>query len=205
MGQRHPLASNSALESTIDKILKNTEKDILTNIKSGLDESQQKLDDAIPRLEGEYDKIISDGKKEADKIEKQITGSSDIEARNKQLMALEEAVDRVFTSALEQIANADRSGDYSNLIKTLIEEAIQILGTSEITISTNTKDKDVVQSTISQFSGAELSSETIECLGGIRVKSKDGTMTFDNTIDARIERLKPLIRKDIAAKFGVGN
>ena len=199
------MASNSALESTIDKILKNTEKDILTNIKSGLDESQQKLDDAIPRLEGEYDKIISDGKKEADKIEKQITGSSDIEARNKQLLALEEAVDRVFTSALEQIANADRSGDYSNLIKTLIEEATQILGTSEITIFTNAKDKDVVQSTISQFSGAELSSETIECLGGIRAKSKDGTMTFDNTIDGRIERLKPLIRKDIAAKFGVGN
>jgi len=199
------LASNSALESTIDKILKNTEKNILTNIKSGLDESQQKLDDAIPRLESEYDKIISDGKKEADKIEKQITGSSDIEARNKQLMALEEAVDRVFSSALEQIANVDRSGDYSNLIKTMVEEATQILGTSEITIFTNTKDKDVVQSTVSQFSGAELSSETIECLGGIKVKSKDGTMTFDNTIDARIERLKPLIRKDIAAKFGVGN
>lgn len=199
------MTSNSALESTIDKILKNTEKDILTNIKSGLDESQQKLDDAIPKLESEYDKIISDGKKEADKIEKQITGSSDIEARNKQLLALEEAVDRVFSSALEKIANADRSGDYSNLIKTLIDEAIQILGTSEITIFTNAKDKDVVQSTVSQFSGAELSSETIQCLGGIKVKSKDGAMTFDNTIDARIERLKPLIRKDIAAKFGVGN
>ena len=199
------MASNSALESTIDKILKNTEKDILTNIKSGLDESQQKLDDAIPKLESEYDKIISNGKKEADKIEKQITGASDIEVRNKQLLTLEEAVERVFSSALEQIANVDRSGDYSNLVKTLINEAIQILGTSEVTIFTNTKDKDIVQSTISQFSGAELSSETIECLGGIRVKSKDGTMTFDNTIDARIERLKPLIRKDIAAKFGVGN
>ena len=199
------MASNSALESTIDKILKNTEKDILTNIKSGLDESQQKLDDAIPKLESEYDKIISNGKKEADKIEKQITGASDIEVRNKQLLALEEAVERVFSSALEQIANAERSGDYSNLVKTLINEAIQILGTSEVTIFTNTKDKDVVQSTVSQFSGAELSSETIECLGGIKVKSKDGAMTFDNTIDARIERLKPLIRKEIAAKFGVGN
>ena len=205
MGQRHPLASNSALESTIDKILKNTEQDILTNIKSGLDESQQNLDDAIPKLESEYNKIISDGKKEADKIEKQITGSADIEARNKQLVALEEAVDKVFSTALDQIANADRSGDYSNLIKTLIEEATQILGTSEISISTNAKDKDVVQSALSQFSGAELSSETIDCLGGIKVKSKDGAMTFDNTIDARIERLKPLIRKEIAAKFGVGN
>ena len=198
------MASNSALESTIDKILKNTEKDILSSIKSGLDDSQQNLDNSIPRLESEYDKIISDGKKEADKIEKQITGSSDIEARNKQLMLLEEAVDKVFTKALDQIANADRSGDYSNLVKTLIEEAIQILGTSEISISTNAKDKDIVQSTLSQFSGAELSSETIDCLGGIKVKSKDGAMTFDNTIDARIERLKPLIRKEIASKFGVG-
>jgi len=204
ISQRHPLASNSALESTIDKILKNTEQDILANIKSGLDDSQQNLDAAIPRLESEYDKIISDGKKEADKIEKQITGSSDIEARNKQLMALEEAVDKVFSTALDQIANADRSGDYSNLIKTLIEEATQILGTSEILISTNAKDRDVVQSALSQFSGAELSSETFDCLGGIKVKSKDGTMTFDNTLDARIERLKPLIRKEIAAKFGVG-
>ena len=205
MGQLHPLTSNSALESTIDKILTNTEKNIVSNIKSALDDSQQNLDDAIPKLDSEYDKIISDAKKEADKIEKQITGSSDIEARNKQLLALEEAVDRVFSTALDQIANADRSGDYSNLIKTLIEEAIQILGTSEISISTNTKDKDIVQSALSQFSGAELSSETINCLGGIKIKSKDGAMTFDNTIDARIERLKPLIRKEIAAKFGVGN
>ncbi len=205
MGQRHPLTSNSALESTIDKILTGTEKDILTNIKSGLDESQQKLDDAIPKLESQYDKIISDGRKEADKIEKQITGGSDIEARNKQLLALEGAVDKVFSAALDQIASADRSGDYSNLIKTLIEEATKVLGTSDIVISTNAKDMDAVQSALSQFSGAELSTETIECLGGIKVKSKDGAMTFDNTIDARIERLKPLIRKEIAAKFGVGN
>ena len=205
MSQRHPLASNSALETTIDKILNNTEKDILSNIKSALDESQQKLEDSIPKLESEYDKIISDGKKEADKIEKQIIGSSDIEARNKQLMILEEAVDKVFTKALDQIANADRSDDYLNLIKTLLDESTQILGTSEITVFTNAKDKDVVQSALSQFSGAELSSDTIDCLGGITVKSKDGAMTFDNTIDARIERLKPLLRKDIASKFGVGN
>jgi len=205
MGQRHPLESNLPLESTIDKILKNTETDILSNIKSGLENAQQNLDDAVPRLESEYDKIISDGKKEADKIEKQITGSSDIQARNKQLMLLEEAVNKVFSTAIDQISNADRSADYSNFIKTLIDNAIQVLGTSEISIMTNTKDKDIVQSTISQFSGAELSSETISCLGGIKVKSKDGTMTFDNTIDARIERLKPLIRKEIAAKFGVNN
>jgi V/A-type H+-transporting ATPase subunit E len=195
---------NSALETTISKILEQTEKSVISNVESALNESLKTLDDSVPKLEQEYDKILADGKKEADKIEKQIIGSADIEARNKQLMALEDAVDKVFSKALEQIANADRSGDYSNLIKTMIEEATQILGTSEITVSTNAKDKDVVQSTLSQFSGAELSSDTIDCLGGVIVKSKDGAMTFDNTIDARIERLKPLIRKEIASKFGVG-
>ena len=199
------MTSNSALESTIDKILNNTEKDILVNLKSALDESQQSLDDSIPKLESEYDKIISDGKKEADKIEKQIVGSSDLEARNKQLRFLEEVVDKVFSTALDRIAKTDRSGDYSNLIKTLLNEATQILGTTEIVVLTSTNDREVVQSELSNLPGSELSNDTIDCLGGIVAKSKDGAMTFDNTIDARIERLKPLIRKEIAAKFGVEN
>ena len=205
MSQRLALTSNSALESTIDKILTNTEKNLFSDLKSALNNSVTNLDDSIPKLEGEYDKILSDGKKEADKIEKQIIGSSDLEARNKQLTTLENGVDKVFSKALDQIKNTERNDDYSNLIKSLIDESIKILGTSEITVFTNPKDKDLTQSVLSQFSGSELSPDTIDCLGGIIVKSKDGTMTFDNTLDARIERLKPLIRKEIASKFGVVN
>ena len=199
------MASNSSLEQAIDKIIDKTEKEILSDLQDASSASKQTLDDSLPKLEQEYDKIISDGNKEANKIEKQIIGSSDIEARNKQLILLEEAVDKVFSKALDQIANADRSGNYSNLIKTLLDESTQILGTNDITVFTNAKDKDVVQSTLSQFSGAELAPDTIDCIGGIIVKSKDGAMTFDNTLDARIERMKPLIRKEIASKFGVGN
>jgi len=199
------LASNSSLEQSIDKILKKTEKEILLDLKNSGSDSKQTLDDSLTKLEQEYDKVISDGKKEADKIEKQIIGSSDLEVRNKQLLLLEEGVDKVFSKALDQIANVDRSGDYSNLIKTMLDESTKILGTTEVTVFTNAKDKDIVKSALSKFSGAELSSDTIDCLGGIIIKSKDGTMTFDNTIDARIERLKPLIRKEIASTFGVGN
>ena len=199
------LASNSLLEQAIDKILRKTEKEILLDLKNSASDSKQTLDDSLPKLEQEYDKIISDGKKEADKIDKQVVGSADLDVRNKQLLLLEEGVDKVFSKALDQIANTDRSGDYSNLIKTLLDEATKILGTTEVTVFTNTKDKGVVKSILSKYSGAKLSSETIDCLGGIKIKSKDGTMTFDNTIDARIERFKPLIRKEIASTFGMGN
>ncbi len=199
------MGHNSTLEQSIDKILKKTEKEILVDLENSGSDSKQTLDNSLPKLEQEFDKIISDGKKEANKIEKQIVGSSDLQVRNKQLLLLEEGVDKAFSKALDQIANTDRSGDYSNLIKTLLDESTKILGTTEVTVFTNAKDKDVVQSALSKFSGAELSSDTIDCLGGIIIKSKDGTMTFDNTIDARIERLKPLIRKEIASTFGVGN
>ena len=199
------MTSNLKLEDTIDKILNRTEKDIVSNLRSALDDSRKNLDDFVPKLEGQYDKIIADGKKEAEKLEKQIIGSSDLEARNKQLLTLEDAVDKVFSNALDQIAKTARSGDYLVLIETLLAESINVLGTSKVTVFTNKSDKDAVKSVLSKFKDATLSTEPVDCIGGVMVKSKDGTMKFDNTLDARIQRMKPLIRKEIASKFGVGN
>ncbi|MGI0056260.1 MAG: V-type ATP synthase subunit E [Nitrosarchaeum sp.] len=199
------MTTNTSLEQTIDKILEKTRKEILSDLENSCSVSKQTLDNSLPKLEQEYNKIISDGKKEAEKIEKQIVGSSDIESRNKQLLALEKAIDNVFAKAIEQISNMNHSDDYSNLIKTLLDESTKILGTTKVIIYTNSKDRNTIQSILSKYSGAELSPETIDCLGGITVKSKEGAMKFDNTLDARIQRMKPLIRKEIATKFGVGN
>lgn len=199
------MVSDSRLEATIDKILHKTEEDILSSLNDSLSESKKTLTNSQKSLEQEYDRIVDEGKKEAEKIHKQIVGSSDLESRNKQLLLVEKAIDDAFEKALEKINSTNRSGDYSKLISSLIEEATKTLGSSDVTIFTNSKDKETIQSVISNFSGAELSSETIDCLGGIKIRSKDGSMTFDNTIDARLERLKPLIRKEIASKFGLGN
>lgn len=195
------------LEQTIDKILNQTKKEIISNIESAVLEAHESLDDAVPSLEQEYDKIIADGRKEADKISRQIIGSADLDVRNKQLLALEDAVDRVFARALEQVTTTDRSGlEYSNLLKSLLAESTVILGSTDVTVFTSTQDKDAVQNIIkSDYPNAMLSSDAVDCLGGVRIRSKDGAMTFDNTLDARIERMKPLIRKEIASKFGASN
>ncbi len=196
------MGSNS-LEQAIDKILDKTGNEILSNLEKSHSASLRKIDDSLLVLEQEYDKIISDGIKEADKIKKQIIGSSDLDARNKQLRALEQAVDDVFVKALAQIANTDRNNDYAGLVKALLDESVERLGTTQVIVFTNSKDRNMIQSTISQFQDAEISDETIDCIGGVIVQSKDGTMKFDNTLDARIKRLKPLIRKEIATIFGV--
>ena len=199
------MTSDPKLERTVDKILNQTEVEILTSLKNSFDESIETLSKSQSSLEQEYDKTVDEGRKESEKIEKQIVGSSDLESRNKQLLLVEESVEKVFDIAIEKLKATNRNEEYSKLITTLLNEATEALGTTEVMIYTNSKDQDVVKQTLSKYSGAELSSETIDCLGGVEIKSKDGSMAFNNTIDARIERLKPLIRKEIASKFGLGN
>ena len=199
------MSSNSALESTIDQVLDRNSSEFSQSLKNSLEEAQKTLSDSLPMLEEEYEKIMSDGKKEADKIAKQIVGSADLATRNKALLLVQESADKVLEKAKEKIQNMDRNSEYSSLITKLLTEATEALNTSEVIVFTNSKDKEVVQSAVSSFSGAEMSNDTIDCMGGVKVTSKDGSMSFDNTIDARIELLKPLIRKDIAAQFNLGN
>ena len=197
------LTSDTKLETTIDKILTQTDDEIQSSLKSTFDESLQILAKFESKFELEYDRIIDEGKKEAAKIEKQIVGNSDLESRNKQLKLVAESVQKVFDKAVEQIKSANRDANYSKLVETLLSEATNTLGTKEVNISTNSKDKEIVNSLLSKFPGSQLSSETIDCLGGIEVSSKDDSMSFNNTIDARLDRMKPLIRKEIVTKFGI--
>ena len=199
------MPSNSAIESTIDQVLDRNSSEFSKSLKDSLEDAQKTLSDSLPMLEEEYEKIISDGKKEADKIAKQIVGSSDLATRNNALLLVHESADKVIEKAKEKIANMERNSEYSSLITKLLTEATEALNTSDVIVYTNSKDKKIVQSAVSSISGAELSSDLIDCMGGLKVTSKDGSMSFDNTIDARIELLKPLIRKDIAAQFNLGN
>lgn len=193
---------DSALEQTIDKILHTTEEQVLSSLKDALTSSKETVTNSRSSLEAEYEKILAEGKKEAEKLEKQIVGNADLNSRNKQLLLVEESIEKVLEKAIKKIQDVDRNNEYSKLISSMLEESIKVIGTKEIIIRANSKDKSVVQALLSKFPGATLDTETIECLGGVKIQSKDGTMTFDNTIDAKLERLKPLIRKDIASKFG---
>jgi len=199
------LSSDSKLERTIDKILNQTEIEALSSLKKSFEESLEILSKSQPSLEQEYDRIIDEGKKEAKKIEKQILGSSDLESRNKQILLIEDSVQKVLDKAIQKIGSTNRDSNYSKLMTRLLEESTNALGSTDVIVYTNSKDRDVVKPLLSKLSGAELSSDIIECLGGVEVKSRDGSMTFNNTIDATIERMKPLIRKEIAKKFGIGS
>ena len=88
------------------------------------------------------------------------------------------------------------------LIK-ILDESIPNLGTFDIIIECLKKDVDFFKQQIESLSSKynkkiKVQRNLKNSLGRFKIKSSDGTITLDNTIDSRIERLKPLIRKNIA-------
>ena len=193
--------SLNSLERTIDKVLSQKESALISEINSALQNSLKNLESSKTNLQVEYDNIIESSKKQAENLKRQIIGSSTLNARNKELVIIESAIDQIFNKAREKLAQSNNEKNYEKLINRMIKDSIAKLG-SEIIIQCNKTDLKLVKKISSEESANKkvkitVSDEVIDVIGGIKATSVDGTMTLDNTLDSSIESLKPLIRKDI--------
>lgn len=193
--------SLNSLERTIDKVLSQKESALISEIDSALQNSLKNLESSKGSLQVEYANIIESSKKQAENLKRQIIGSSTLNARNKELVIIESAIDEIFNKAKEKLAKGNNEKDYEKLLTRMIQDSVAKLG-SEIIIQCNSADLKLVKKISSQESSDKkmkitVSDEAIDIIGGIKAASVDGTMTLDNTLDSNIETLKPLIRKDI--------
>lgn len=195
--------SSSSLERTIDKVLAQNESELTAQIDSALKEALSNLDASRVKLQSESDVIIQSAKKQAENIKRQIIGSSRLTARNKELLLIESAINDIFAKAKQKLGSAYNEKEYRDLLKRMIEESVQRLGSAEVVIECNKNDLEIVKKILSDLSANKnkvkitLSKKPIDIIGGIRAVSGDGTMTLDNSLDSQIERLKPLIRKEL--------
>lgn len=197
------MSSNSALERTINKVLSQKEADLISQIDAAYQDSLKNLEASKGKLEAERTKIIESAKKQAENLKRQIVGSSRLSARNKELVMIETDVNEAFEKAKTKLANSGNDGAYKALLAKIVEDSLPSVGSDEVVIECTKNDAELVKKIVADLSKkskikAQVSDQPINALGGIRVKSADGTMSFDNTIDSRLERLKPLIRKNIA-------
>lgn len=193
--------SSNSLERTIDKVLSQKESALISEIDSALQNSLKNLESSKSSLQVEYDNIIESSKKQAENLKRQIIGSSALNARNKELVIIESAIDEIFIKAKEKLAKSNNEKNYEKLLTRLIQDSSAKLG-SEIVIQCNKTDLNLVKKLVSQESSNRkskitVSDQVVDIIGGIKAASVDGTMNLDNTLDSNIETLKPLIRKEI--------
>jgi len=200
------MSSSSTLEHMIDKVLVQKEAELVSQIDSAYQESLDNLESSRSRLEAERTRIVEGARKQAENLKRQIIGSARLASRNQELVTIENAVNKAFEEAKKKLQASSGTDSYKDLLKQMVEESISAVGASSaVIIECNKNDAEIVRKVVSELRDAgkvqqqaEVSNQYIDVLGGIRIKSSDGTMTYDNTLDSRIERLKPLIRKNIA-------
>ena len=198
------MSSSSALERTINKVISQAEADFITQIDSSFQESLKNLAASRTKLEAEYNRILEGARKQGDNLKRQIVGSSRLSARNRQLVLIERAVNDTFEKAKTILASSNKENSYRLLMRKILKDSVTMIDSDQVIVECNKNDIELVEKAISDsFKDnnkikIKISDHPLNAIGGIRLTSADGSMTFDNTLDSRIERLKPLIRKSIA-------
>lgn len=158
------------------------------------------------KAEAEKNKVLDNGKKQSDMRYQQIISEAKMNARRAVMGAKEEIIEIVFDEAVNNLTEIASSNDqdYVDSLANMIKEAAEELGGGELIISMKKEDEDKIKDKLSEIA-ADVSSETtftigepIETIGGAILKTKNGDIEVNNTIEARLLRFKKLLRSEVA-------
>lgn len=185
---------------TLEKVSTEITDEANAELDAGRREALERLRSVIQETGAEVTKVVETSKRQADAVKRQILGAAELEARNRVLRAVEEASNQVFRDALDDVSKS--SGHTEAALEALIREGAAVLGNDAV-VECTAKDKKVVAAIIKRLGtnegfGLSAGEGSISAAGGVVLHSKDTAVRFDNTFEARLERLRPELRKAVA-------
>ena len=159
----------------------------------------------------EKEKILEDAKKQSNMKYQQLISEAKMNSRRMELEAREEIIEESFNKALEklkEIASSDTT-EYKDSLKKIIKEAANEIGGGELYVLLKESDVNKIKDSLSSIAedikektGKETTLEiggNIKTIGGAIVKTKNGEIEVNNTIEARMLRFKKDLRSKVAA------
>jgi len=158
--------------------------------------------------EVEKTKILESGKKQSDMKYQQIISEAKMNARRAELSAKEEVIEAAFTKASEELKAKASSGDeeYKDSLSKMIKEAADEIGGDNLILQLNEADTKIFKDDLSsqgtdsfEIEGIKFTlGEPIDAIGGAVLKTANGDIEVNNTIEARLERFKSILRSEVA-------
>ena len=156
--------------------------------------------------EAEKLKIIDNGKKQSDMRYQQIISEAKMNARRAKLGAKEEVIEAAFNQATGELKAKAADGDeeYKDSLAKMIQEAANEIGTNDLIIHLNEADTNQFKKDLSSAESFEIEGikftlgEPIKAIGGAILKTSNGDIEVNNTIEARLERYKSILRSEVA-------
>ncbi len=156
--------------------------------------------------EVEKTRILENGKKQSDMRYQQIISEAKMNARRAKLGAKEEVIEAAFSQAIGELKEkaSSKSADYEDSLIKMIKEAADEIGSDDLIIQLNEADTNQFKSEISSDNTFEVEGikfelgEPINTIGGAILKTSNGDIEVNNTIEARLERFKSILRSEVA-------
>jgi V/A-type H+-transporting ATPase subunit E len=158
----------------------------------------------------EKEKILEDSKKQSAMRYQQIISEAKMKSRRMELDSREEVIEESFKKAEEKLVEiaSSESAEYKESIKNIITEAALEIGGGDLILLLKQEDEAKIIDSISEIENdvkAKTGKETnlemgnnINTIGGTIIKTKNGDIEVNNTIEARMLRFKKSLRSEVA-------
>jgi len=197
-----------------DKIVSSIMSDAQIKAESILAEAEKEnesiLSEGEAQATAEKEKILENAEKQAKMRYQQIISEAKMNSRRMELEAREEVIEEAFKKAeekLKEIASSD-AAEYKASLEKVIKEAGAEIGGGNLLVFV--KESDVakikgnlptIEKSISNQTGNPTKLEmgtNINTIGGAILKTKNGDIEVNNTIEARMLRFKKSLRSEVA-------
>ena len=197
-----------------DKIVSSIVSDAQIKAKTLTDEAEKKVSSIL--LQGEEkaliekNKILSEAEKQANLKYQQVISEAKMNSRRMELEAREEVIEESFKKAeekLKEIASSE-SLEYLESLKGIITEAAIEIGGGELIVLLKKDDLPKIEDSIASIEKDVTNKigiktileigDNINTIGGVIVKTKNGEIEVNNTIETRLLRYKKTLRSEVA-------
>jgi len=192
------------LSAITSEVLEDVQKEAEAIIIAAENEAKETLKAAKEQADQKYQAIINQAKTKAENERRKIASVTEVEMRNRLLQTKEDLVNTAFEKALIKLEGFVTTEKYHEYLLKLIEEVAERIGQKNLVVQVNAKDKAwLTQDILNLLSKKlhcelKLSDQTEDCVGGCKIQTVDGKITYDSTIDNRLQELKPALRVEVA-------
>jgi len=185
-----------------------------------IEEAKAKAEKIIEEAKRKVDVYVENmAKPEIITMRRRILGSASLEGHRKVLMAKEKVINAVIEMASERlrriVEGEDPEVDYREVLHRLVLEAVKAVGEPEVYVYANESDSKYIRRHLKAISKMvseklgykvkiRLAKHPIDCIGGVVVSNLDGTKTYYNTLDGKlndvIKKFRSILGKTLFKK-----
>lgn len=157
--------------------------------------------DAAQQADRQYQETLLSGKSRAAAEAGRLVNTAELAARRRVMTFHGQMLQEVMDALTEHLKQFRNQPAYERFLISASREAIRHLPRGEVIIEAAKPDAEVIQSRLEEL--AHECSAAIKVRhsnafdGGVRVFTADQTVMFDNSLDARLNRMKDELRQEI--------